>query len=114
MTMVSSLVVSTGDDWFDDSTGNAYVFFGTATVPPWQPSWNYEVGTEESGGFVTSAGDPNGDGYDELIIKFNRRVPYLMVVTREFRFNRTGLWVMNMETFQLHRLVMLTVMDLAM
>ena len=70
----ADLVVSTGDDWFDDSSGNAYVFFGTATVPPWQPSWNYEVGTEESGGFVTSAGDPNGDGYDELIIKFNHQV----------------------------------------
>jgi len=70
----ADLVVSTGDDWLVDSTSHVYVFFGNATLPAWQPSWNYELGTQESGGFVTSAGDPNGDGYDELIIKFNHQV----------------------------------------
>ena len=70
----SDLVVAAGDDVYDDSIRNVYLFLGSATGPRWPSSWNYEMVLQEAGVYVTSANDANGDGYDELILKFNHQV----------------------------------------
>ena len=49
--------------------GGAYVFFGSAAGFPSSPSWIYAgASTAAAGEGVASAGDVNGDGYDDVLV----------------------------------------------
>ena len=56
---------------FPRGTGHAYAYYGSATGLTASPSWSI-AGTStqpELGRFVSSAGDVNGDGYDDVIVR---------------------------------------------
>ncbi len=50
--------------------GKAYVFYGSATGLSATPDWEYEgnIANARFGDPVSSAGDVNGDGYDDIIV----------------------------------------------
>ncbi len=50
--------------------GHAFLFYGSADGPAATPAWEFrgEVDGAEFGASVASAGDVNGDGYDDIIV----------------------------------------------
>ena len=58
------------DYWGDNGVGAVYVFFGSATglSPTISWSWSEDEGESNYGNSVSSAGDVNGDGFDDIIV----------------------------------------------
>jgi len=65
----SDLVIG-APKYYDDKQGAAFVFHGAKSNMSTIPAWSDSSGIKGSayGGAVSSAGDVNGDGYDDLII----------------------------------------------
>ncbi|MBK9332727.1 MAG: VCBS repeat-containing protein [Ignavibacteria bacterium] len=51
-----------------NSKGRALVYCGSSTGPSAAPSWTYTGTTTDFGRSVSTAGDANGDGYDDVIV----------------------------------------------
>jgi len=60
----------TYDAGTEQSVGKAYVYHGTAMVVNVNPNWTAigAVGDDQFGAAVGTAGDVNGDGYDDIIV----------------------------------------------
>ncbi len=55
---------------YDSSTGKAYVYYGASTGVPAiaTTTWTGTATSESLGRYLGVAGDPNGDGYDDILI----------------------------------------------
>src|SRR5206468_4227124 len=51
-----------------DVQGRAFVYLGTASGPAIQPAWVVDGVQSRFGASVSSAGDVNGDGFDDVIV----------------------------------------------
>jgi hypothetical protein len=62
--------VGIGDEFCRYNHGGAYVFLGSASGLPTTPTWDFEhpQAWAEFGKSVASAGDVNGDGFDDVIV----------------------------------------------
>jgi FG-GAP repeat protein len=58
------------DDGGLEDTGRTYVFYGSATGPSTTPDWVKQYDQDDGwfGRAVSSAGDVNADGYDEILV----------------------------------------------
>jgi hypothetical protein len=70
----SDVIVGARYDNGEVDEGRAYVYYGSASGLSASPSWTYENDEEGSllGHGVASAGDVNGDGYDDVIVGASR------------------------------------------